>query len=452
MFANFIIPTFVSPSVDEELVPALAKLIERNIALYYKDVLHSVIRDEFVRRQQLTKKESAEDYLLKLIDGAKSLEEYCKEFEYTEEGLFKTVTGVGKTEAQKIKEKIDKNRDKVEEWNGFISKYKGSNDPIAIAKVKEARDEVTKLDNEFKMLTKLYDIEKESKEDEKEEYSRKQKKAELMLKKRKLDSDIERNNKEEKDSVSTQTATDRTQRADITQAEVPREISMFSTISLEPTFLEFQEKDGENISTATVTFKCVPYTIEDTENFISLLQSKRSLKGIRGLIEKSLGRTWRKLWRNIWLTAARYINRNRNEDVSVMYPTDPGDKVWLDIKYAPDHDDLLDKKVMAKRMREYGPVQGWASLVIISTDDFPEGFDMIKFFKDYRRLAYTSGFGDIVIIDPDKEAVNFCSLALLSCQRLSFSYLSKVINLPNVIDFNNAKKYERPFNVSPKRI
>ena len=205
-------------------------------------------------------------------------------------------------------------------------------------------------------------------------------------------------------------------------------------------------------STATVTFKCVPYTIEDTENFISLLQSKRSLKGIRGLIEKSLGRTWRKLWRNIWLTAARYINRNRNEDVSVMYPTDPGDKVWLDIKYAPDHDDLLDKKVMAKRMREYGPVQGWASLVIISTDDFPEGFDMIKFFKDYRRLAYTSGFGDIVIIDPDKEAVNFCSLALLSCQRLSFSYLSKVINLPNVIDFNNAKKYERPFNVSPKRI
>lgn len=406
MQAMFVIPTLVSESVPDRLVPLLTKLVERNIAINYRNTFQRAIQS-IVRREDLD------------IQGDPLLEDsWDDELEETR-GVLKNISDrLKKTSEDYKKVKNKAKKDSIERYIKVLStveksyrdREKNLSDLIK-EKGKEKQEEIKerkeKLDKRWETTKNAFEwiIGSGNKED---------------IKKR-----------EERSKISDPRIRGAVSVKD--QVDIPTGVVFFRDIGLEPTIIEIQM--GEQ--TYVVGFKSVAYRLKNVETIINTMM-KYGQGGLLNFVTRFIRSKKNLILRKMFGWIRRRIKVTAEDPIN-------------DIKFSPTLSDLAKPKYLAKNIKSSGAT-GWASLVVVTTDDFEESeADMEHFFKIYTRLV-NSGWGDVLVVDVNQEKVNYCSMVLKSCSQIPFSYLQKLFNLDNVLDFSELNKFARgPFSKSPLR-
>lgn len=448
MYATFVIPTLVSSSISEKLVPAITKLVERNVALSYKEVFNNAL--SYVL--SVSEQEYIDDHSIIFSEGS-----------YT----FKSGHAVGTPgyNVQYIQAEIARLQNEIRDMlarmevvkddirNGRRRSSDAGRDLKAIDDIiQQKHKQISELTKNLKIQQDLASKPFED-ADNQEKLARERQKADLDLKK--TMADMERAEREEQAKMAkiVSSRSDAPTRATTDTFEVPRGVSMYSTISYEPTYLEFQIKRGEQIMDIAIGFKCVPFTIEDPIDISALLERHQAMRGLMGAIKRAVISRWNRLRKKVWLSRARYIHRGRRPEDWVIFGSDPGDVPRQDIMFSPNYYELTDSRLLAKKLlTSETNVHTWAVLTVLSTEDFSLEANAANLMKDFRRLAKV-GWGDIMVLDPNREVLNYCMLSSLNCFSLDFASISKLINLPNVIDYNDARRYTAAFKASsPQKV
>ncbi|MFW6002247.1 MAG: hypothetical protein ACOCQD_02820, partial [archaeon] len=203
------------------------------------------------------------------------------------------------------------------------------------------------------------------------------------------------------------------------QIEVPRGISFYHTIGLEPTYLQVPlETKGHVLGITSgaerivkIGVKSIPFEIEGAESLLPILRTFKNMD----VIQRYFFRKWNNIKKKIRLSKAREIFRGRKS----------GD-LYRDIIFAPSSVELSSPRVLAKIMRQGKPAT-WSSISVLSSEEFGDR-ELKDILKDYRSLV-ESGWGDFIIVNPVKESLFYCSQRTMGCQEISFSYLKQVMNL-----------------------
>lgn len=222
---------------------------------------------------------------------------------------------------------------------------------------------------------------------------------------------------------------------DPTKVELPHNITFFSNMSVEPTFLRVpistpvtKGKGGRSEERiAVIGMKCASYTVDST-NIVAMLENMKSWGLIKGFVFRNFNSLKGKLMvgSRRWKTHVLGLQTHTPDD----------------ILYAPSPAELRHSRVI-KAMMSGRNSKNWYSLVVLSSDDF-DG-DLRETLNSYANLT-RAGWGDIVIIDTMKDLIYFCNSKINACQEIHMSYLKNIMNLSNVIDYSNANKVSKPFN------
>lgn len=497
MQSLIIIPTLVSESIDEKLIPFIAKLVERNVGMNYRGHFQRAINVMSVKAQQVARsnKEKGNFVESKEIFEKSVSEAFLKEGKviFTESGLknlrnFKSKGNVGFIKIKKnpfLKKVTDQEIENIKdplEAKKIELKLKKEQDALA------QKNRQAELDLEEKKIQELI------KQNENKETSEKNKAADIELKDRqfrikqqieKIGEDRKRKEEEERRKKSVEIRQDYqdlelrmkqdpSKRVDIEKPEAPKGITFFDTINLEPTLLEYYVKykvpsgmygrDGqqivdERIELFTIGIKCIPFRIKKLEETVSFMTSIAFMSGILGAMQRFVYRHYRRLFRRLPFSRGRStyhgrptprigdIRTGKIKDRSIL-SNEPGESPVRDIMYAPDYWELENPEFLASRLSPANGTWSWGALLVVSKEDFPRDFNFDKFFNNYKKLAGV-GWGDIIVLDKVSEIMHYCSLSLLNCTRIPLGYLKQLLNVSNVIDFTELSRYSseaKPFS------
>ncbi len=445
MDALFIVPAMVSQNVNEKVVPALAKVIERNILLnnasMFRDAAMIRYKSSYNKkglrlfRSEDTKEEMPVYFLseyslgkdfFKAIDAEilKSVLEAKHEFGDSDVNNIQTDIETAYRNAQGDPDELKKNLD-------ILKSKLQSKDKMADAKVKLGLDKLgnAKSEKEFELELKKFqnEVEKNSSLGIKNKAEAKDK----MLNIKKTELEIQRLQDRKKYTGGTRSAEldyfkSGNQFTSIDQVETPKGITFFSQISLEPTILEIPIKfnmsrdseDGEEGRLIRIGIKCIPYTVDDVKSLLRLLKEARVMNSIE-LFFKS---KFRDIQTKIPFSTAKSMNQGSvNQDEAANT-----------VKFSPNMSELSSPRKLAKLLTS-SKSSPWSTMIILSSFDFKEESDLLEIIKNYRSMTHYV-IGDLVITNETKESAYFCTTKMGSCQELSFEYLKKVLNLSNVLD------------------
>lgn len=220
------------------------------------------------------------------------------------------------------------------------------------------------------------------------------------------------------------------------EIEVPKGISFFHSVSLEPTFLEIpitQKKDvlgmtGSSDRWIRIGFKCVPYRLEGISDIKNMIINNRTVKGyIKRRFDSYIKRVFNK---------SAFTGRSSSGDVVT------------DVINGPSIEDLSNPNILASVMSAREPSR-WTSLCMFTTFDF-EDSELKELMTNYRDIV-KAGWGDIIVINENRESVSFCTTKMLACYEFPYTYLRQILNMNNVMDYREIKSGTRPFNIIPLR-
>lgn len=348
-----------------------------------------------------------------------------------------------------IEKKYNETMDLVYKTGLDLDKYKSELDVAKTEhnKSKENLDKVKEIKSSVSQMLK--DMRKAKKDSD----DIRLKKAEF---KQKMKEAKEKNEREAKERYEEKVKIDDTKvrRAGGTGAEsidMPTGVTFYKDIGLEPTLIEVSIGNQLYV----IALKCIPYSLKSntTENVLNVMM-EYGRSGLIPLIRRVINSYWKNIAKK-FPGKIRYIKHGRSGGALTSIiggsRTDlVGENPVEDIQYAPDVYELNNYSYLAKRLRsKQSTTISWASTLIVTTDDIKDAdVDMEHFFKIYKRLA-KSGWGDVMVVDVNSEELHYCNISLLSCTKIPFSYLQKLFNLDNVLDFNELNRYAKgPFNMN----
>jgi len=404
----FVIPTLVSPSVPENMIPSIAKLVERNILSNY----YSIIR------------RAVEQYLIVSKPYLEAIGSDPDEDEYNE---------YRKQYIQLLGMLQDKNK----EWDQTINKMGQSG---------AFEDEIEKTNKKFQKEIKRIEDHLKSMERNLDNYMK------LRQNKLKGKLDAEKAKRDEKTkrrpgASVTDKDMDKPITASLDQPEVVKGIEMFSTISLEPTVAIFPinilKKDNTEVTkTFRVGVKAVPYVItNDMDDLIAYMAKVSNHKIIYNMLTRFTIRKINRFRKRFliltkpWRTRRGYISH--------------GDDPKSEVMFTLDIDDIRSPRNLMKKFKGVTNNGIWTTLLVLDRNDIENtNADAEKIFGSYKKLA-SLGWGDMVVIDSEAEIVNFCSLSLLHCIKYPLSYLKKILNVKDIIDFSELNRTSKMFSMKP---
>jgi hypothetical protein len=443
MDALFIVPTLVSPQVNEKMIPALAKMIERNIILNNSALFQKAAIEKNSRYTSWSKVKNESSFPVTIIsDGiiseSSSLAQSFINQALNEAGKAKEYfTGTGwSTDLDATKEQIKRAE----------AELKITTDPQERKELLKdidrfRRDAITLQGTAVKVQTDEENIEKEIKEKEKllhKPLTSEEKRKTLMdlesLKNMKLNY-----KKSDYDFKKTQQTDKKARSAELSgyrdnayvkpeEVEMPSGIQFFRQISLEPTILNIKITtgtiNGEGL-VVKVGVKCIPYILDDVSSIVDLLTEAKNM----GVIERLFKNAIRSVNTKIWFTKRRSINKGKF--------IDPNEATEA-IKYTPNSKELVKYINLAKSFNSMDSAS-WSTMVVLSSNDIDNNEELMELVNNYRKLTKYV-FGDIIITNETKESAFFCTPKFGSCQEIPYSYLSKVLNLSDVIDYADASR------------
>lgn len=450
MEALFIVPCLTSPNINEKLIPALAKMIERNILLNNQ----SLFRDAIIYKYSRLNKTSRFTRMLPFMDNVDLtpllfmsdglLNESSSIFEMYNDILKEEDSNFGKkleqdlqnlyksyAEQQKRYDEEMKagntagSKDAENKMNQINTMIKNHNDSIKSINPKGMID----LDNEAENMKAQADYDKTMVGIELDKAKIKQ-----------IERELEDYRQREKEYHNARSAEGK-YRYDNTftsldAVQSPSNIKFFSQISLEPTFLEIpieyavsNAKDADKqMFIARVGIKCIPYVVDDVQGIIHLMREAKNMTGFFGALERKFKLALRSFNTKIWFSKARAINKG---DV-----IDP-DQARRTIKYSPTSKELTNYKHLANLFSESGS-SPWQTMIMLSSFDFKDK-EMADFIKGFKRMTKYV-IGDLVITNETRESTYFCSVRMGNCMEIPFSYLQKVLNLNNILDYTMSSR------------
>ena len=438
MTSMFIVPTLVSDTVNDRFVPLLSKLVERNIAVNYRNVFHQAVN-------MLKLKEE--------VEGVTVLDAEREVFLLDEEDIIQEVLGIESSDVRDARDNIAALKEKIDKAEGELAtleKNKASKGDI-----EDKKDEIKQYKAEIRQEEKRIDRIKTGKKPRPISISisgkkNKNKPSKTDKKKDKREEKKDKREEEKEKRVEMEKGR-KTGTASVDSVDVPAGMVFYKDIGLEPTMIEFPVK-GELF---TIGIKCIPYKLKNPENLL-LVMMQHGQGGFKGAVRRFFESNKNRILRNMWGKAG-HIRRGRPTGgitaVGGGWRTPlPGEEPLSDIVFAPSIYELSRPRYIYKNLMTPGAVSSWSSAVVITTEDVESsGIDLEHFFKIYKRLTKI-GWGDIIIIDVSQESIHYCSLAFLSCTKIPFSYLQKLLNLDNVLDFSELNKYSKgPFSKVPSR-
>ena len=224
--------------------------------------------------------------------------------------------------------------------------------------------------------------------------------------------------------------------------ELPRGITFYTNISLEPTMLEipievnryplgvFGTKSEKIIR---IGMKCVPYTfdkVKDIKNAIKNPASKRMARSKFGGFVNRLTPKIRKKYENVY--RGKETTGNLLQDVMI----------------GPSSDELANPRILSKLMTPRASSR-WSSLVIFTTFDFQDS-ELKELLKNYQQYV-KQGWGDIIVVNEDRESISFCMQKMMACQEVPYTYLRKMLSLDDVLDYKEISRYTKPFRLTSLR-
>jgi hypothetical protein len=224
--------------------------------------------------------------------------------------------------------------------------------------------------------------------------------------------------------------------------EYPRGITFFHNISLEPTILEipvevnryplgaFGTKSEKIIR---IGMKCVPYQFDKIKDLKAALRNKNAKKLARQNFDTGFKSIKPKIIR-------QYRNIYRGNETT-------GD-VINDILIGPSSLELSSPRVLSKLMKNDSPSR-WTSLLVFTTFDFQD-MELKELLKNYQNYV-KQGWGDIIVVNEDKESIHFCMQKMMACQEIPYTYLRQMLNLDQVLDYKEISRLTKPFRVVPIR-
>ena len=220
-----------------------------------------------------------------------------------------------------------------------------------------------------------------------------------------------------------------------TEVELPTGLHFYNQIGLEPTYIEIPVEMKNSVWGSTgkserlirVGLKSIPYQIEGIDNLKNALFNPRTEK----YAKSGFARKWKTLKRKVSPTRKRIY---RGDDST-------GDQV-RDILLGPSSDELANPRLLAKMMKTRSASR-WSSVVVLTTYDLSED-ELRDTLKSYALLV-RKGWGDIVIVNEDKESISFCMQKMMACQDIPYTYLRQVLRMDTVLDYKEISRYTRPF-------
>jgi len=469
MSAIFIVPTLISESVPDRMVPLIAKLIERNIAVNYRNVFKEavtlLVKDRYIKSVSVESFGNSSIFPILEARGNKPHRKKYKD-NYDEEDD-NDYERRGRSYVDYKQQQYENDEERRHELQmrklGNMDIELGTN---LVNKEKEHALQMRKLEIELEL--KNVDIENQRKKLEKElelidarnelaakiQKEKNKSQAEEMRKKL-ISIDLDIKKKEKEAGLGEPTVSDKDLKPVFIkkdQIQLPIGVTFYNNISFEPTLVEF----SVNESIFTVGIKCIPYTFKDMENVLSTILVYGE-KGIIPAIKRIIKSKWNWIQKKIIpFTKAKNIYSGRPVKVGLkiwkLSPNvnDPGIVPTDDILFSPSFYDLASPNFIKKRLGDVSSSTTWATCVVFTVDDIEKAnIDIDYFYKSYKRLANV-GWGDIIVIDNNRENISYCSLSMLGCSSVPFSYLKKLIDLENVLDFTELSRFAKgPFSKVP---
>lgn len=533
MDALFIVPTLVSPNCNARMIPALAKVIERNIIiqnsalfrdaalLRYENSVIANVRGSARRALRNTVRtgkrfiglestyilsninlEESSIYTDFLLESSAPLHqkdmkfsdkyhsddiEHKRALEDEYEKLVRSTRGLS-TDIQNAYQTLEQNpniRHRKKKYDDLVNLYNTQADRISkLSKELEKTDskikavEISKIEEEKKeeadkrkqaddAWTKLQNQKSKEESDKKAERDRRESlqnqlrtiDKELRDEKRNIDTAKRarraeriaarsKSREEEKESeiqkALSKTSSAETQYApkrqftSIDQIEQPIGITFFNQVSLEPTILEIPINYNpagyaETKSTVLVKIgvKCVPYTVDGISNILNLLNETNKMNAI----ERFFINVWRR-----WESRLPFTKKRAAKKGNYFNP----DEGRFMIKYSPNFDELNNPQQIAKELKSSKTNSPWSTMIMLSSLDFESEDDLKNIVRNYGKLSKFV-FGDVVITNDTNESVYFCTPKYRNCQELQYSYLQKIMNLDNIIDYSTLARQQNPW-------
>ena len=481
MEALFMVPALASPQVNEKLIPALSKLIERNILLNNASLFRKAAELKYERKGAwkkvnedsipvmvisdgfISENDSYMHEMGKLILEAKS-DEYINNMENELDNLKNRYNNAKSSKQQNdiakeinnltqrlgdvsvkhdanlintnkiIGDRNQKNADnlmrfkelnlKKEELKARLDQQKneeGKNTEFSkknAVEIKKLQADIAWAEKEKGYkITDYYDKHKKSKEERKELKGINADRAEDIAQSRTATS-AETDVFDYKHTFS---------KPD--DLEHPTGVRFFTQISLEPTYIDIPIKIGRYDHKETIMVrvgvKCVPYVLDDVNSIVNLLNYSKNI----GFIERLFKNAIRKVNTKIWFTKARAINKGRYIDP---------DKAVTSVIYSPNRFELTNAETLAKSFTNRDS-SSWSTMIILSSFDLEDNEHLVSLISNYRKLTKYV-IGDIIITNETKESAYFCTPRMNHCQEIPFDYLKKVLNLKDVLDYSEASR------------
>jgi len=197
--------------------------------------------------------------------------------------------------------------------------------------------------------------------------------------------------------------------------------------------------------TIPIGFKCMPYKLEGTESSLyDLLHFALSQNKISGWFYRSIEKTKRFITRKIifsknWWDAlsVRGLRRPNYEDVSLLY-------------FSPQISGLSPKKLA--KILDQKKHKPWTAATVFSSLDFDTEKSREIVDKGMYRTMVKNSFGDILIVDESKEILYMCMEKTLSCTYIGFDTLKSIVQADGVLEYADVSRKTSPFRRGGRKI
>ena len=427
MEALFIVPAMVSPQVNEKLIPALSKLIERNILLNNGSLFKKAAIEKYARRASWVREDTIP--ITVISDG------FIDENSSYMHNLGSLIFEKSQDYVEDYKKIIDVKRNKFENETDPRKKFSALKDyheslkdvlpTLASHNSPKSQLEIKKMSTEIRRLESMYDADLNKINADTAKNSATARKIDAELQDRDELKDFGKQTK----SAELQTFNHGHNFASLDAIEHPTGVKFFSQISLEPTVMEIPISlgvgDSEQQMMVRVGVKCIPYIIDDVTSLINLLNEAKNMNWV----ERQFKNLFRKINTKIWLTNARAINKGRH--------TNP-DEAARSVKFSPNRNELTKVTNLANAFSSKDS-SAWSTMIILSSHDIKDNADLVALVSNYRKMTQYV-IGDLVITNETKESAYFCTPRMNHCQEIPFDYMKKILNLKDVLDYSEASR------------
>jgi hypothetical protein len=453
MEALFIIPAMVSPNVNDRVVPSIAKLLERNVAITNFALFRAAVFKKYLSDRSNIFQESGNPLEVFLMESGLDLRK--GKMTPISESVYGGISGgeaVDRANLKRRKEKADEYKQTMRQrtmdrkMGEKLDKQKRAQEKeLSLAKTAAGnRDRANEIRDAWAHAN---DESGESKH---------------------IDIDL----KNKGGATSKEKAQD-PKPMKIDEIERPAGITFFHNISLEPTIIEIpisqpkrsasevEAKAGrtperlqkinyydssENERVVRIGIKCIPYRVDNISDVISLMSKWKNSWIIGRWFRKSINNIVKKIARTVPIVLPN-VKRRQGKPAGMFSRGYPGGGIVDDnkkmIKYAPSKSELTKSDNLTKYISVENP-STWSTAVILSSYDLQEQ-NMYNLSRDYRKLVDVA-WGDMIITNETKESIFFCTQRMMTCLEMSFTQLKNIINLDNVLDYAEISGKTTPFS------